>query len=700
MAVGPGEAGGTWLPRRIAGAEGALLAQRGRLLSWSPVALGTGIGTYFALPAEPGVAAWAVIGAATILVLLAARLVGTAMAPLLVGLALVGAGAGLSGMRTWIVAAPVLDFRYYGPIEGRIIGIDRSAKDALRLTLDRVVLEDIAPSRTPATVRVSLRGAQRWLVAEPGRIVLLTGHLSPPSGPSEPGDFDFRRAAWFEQLGAVGWTETPVLTKAAPEGGLWLHGLRTRLSAAVRSRISGDAGGLAAAVMTGDRSGLSVTANQSMRDSGLYHLVSISGTHMGLLVAFAFALVRTGIALVPPLALRVNGKKVAAWVALPAAAFYLALAGRDVATERSFVMVAVMLGAVLLDRQAVTLRSVAIAALIVLVLRPESLVNPGFQMSFAAVVALSFVYGVPWLHRANGRWRWAAPVALMLLSSLVAGLATAPYAGAHFNRFAAYGLLANTLAVPAMGILVMPGAVLLAIGALVGLTQPALLLVELGCRWILLVSDVVAGLEGATTGLPTPPAAVLPLFTFGALWIVLWNGRLRWAGVPLVGLALAVWAAAERPALLIAPSGGVMGLLTEEGRAISRPTGDSFVVETWLENDGDGATPQEAAGRGGLALGEREARAEVGETSVLLLRGKQALAAVDGCAGAQVLVTDQDDGGKRPCLVLDATTLRRTGAVAAWTSNEGLQFVASEGLAGERPWTGSRRVGPPPPLAP
>lgn len=700
MAVGLGEAREARPTRWLANVEGALLAQRGQLLSWATVALGTGIGLYFALPAEPGTPAWCALGAAVLLALVTGRFLRAAFAPLLIGLAIVGAGAGLAGWRAWAVAAPVLDFRYYGPIEGRIVGIDRSASDALRLTLDQVVLENVPPERTPATVRVSLRGEQTWLRADPGRVVLLTGHLSPPAGPSEPGDFDFRRSAWFERLGAVGWTETPILTKTPPDGGLRLHRLRTWLSEAVRARIDRDAGGLAAAVMTGDRSGLSVNANQAMRDSGLYHLVSISGTHMGLLVAFVFALVRTGIALVPPLALRVDGKKVAAWAALPAAAFYLALAGRDVATERSFVMVAVMLGAVLLDRRAVTLRSVAIAALIVLATRPESLVNPGFQMSFAAVAALSFVYGAPWLPRAQGGWRWGAPAALMLLSSLVAGLATAPYAGAHFNRFAAYGLLANTLAVPAMGFLVMPGAVLLAIGAVLGVTQPALLLVELGCRWILLVSEVVAGLDGATAGIPTPPFGVLPMLTFGAIMVILWNGRLRWAGFLPMAVALGLWALSERPALLIAPSGGVMGVLTQEGRAISRPTGDGFVVETWLENDGDIATQEEAAGRSGLLLGERDARVTVAGTSVLLARGKRALATLDGCGGGQVLVTDQVDAGQRPCLVIDAAILRRTGAVAAWPLGTGLRLRSAEAVAGDRPWTRAGRHGPPPPLAP
>jgi competence protein ComEC len=453
----------------------------------------------------------------------------------------------------------------------------------------------------------------------------------------------------------------------------------------VRTSIPGDAGGLAAAVMTGDRSGLSGQASDSLRDSGLYHLVSISGTHMGLLVAFVFGLVRSAVAVVPPLALRVSGKKVAALVALPVAASYLALAGRDVATERAFVTVAVMLGAVLFDRRAVTLRSVAIAALIVLALRPESLLNPGFQMSFAAVTALAAAFQIPWT--APRRWRWAAPAAALVLSSLVAGLTTAPYAGAHFNRFAAFGLLANLLAVPAMGLLVMPGAVILAIGAPLGVEQPALLLVELGCRWILLVSDVVAGLDGAAWGVPTPPGAVLPLLTGGGLLLVLWQGRLRLAGLLPMATALLLWLDVERPPLLVAPSGAVMGLWTDAGRAISRATGEGFAVGAWLENDGDMADQATAAARPGMVVAGRTARAQVGGATVLLVRGKQALAAIAGCDGADVLVSDQEIEGARPCLVLDAMRLRGLGAVAIWPVGDRLRVVSAEEATGRRPWT-------------
>jgi len=425
-----------------------------------------------------------------------------------------------------------------------------------------------------------------------------------------------------------------------------------------------------------------------MRDSGLYHVVSISGMHMGLLVGFVFGLMRTAIALVPPLALRVNGKKVAALVALPVAAFYLMLAGRDVATERAFVMVAVMLGAVLCDRRAVTLRSVAIAALVVLTLRPETLLNPGFQMSFAAVAALAWVFGQGWATRLPRHLGWGAPVAVLMLSSLVAGGATAAYAAAHFNRYAVYGLLANLLASPALGLLVMPGAVLLAAGAPLGLVQPGLLMMDLGCRWVILVAEQVAGIDGATGVVPSPPPLVLPLLTFGGCLLLLWQGRGRLAGLPVIAMAVWLWTTAERPPLLVTETGGVMGVLGPEGRALSRATGDGYAVSAWLENDGDEATQAEAAERPGIVTEGRVSRALIGSGTVLLVRGERALAGIQGCDGAILLITDVAEAGPRPCDVLDGRRLQRIGAAAVWPDDEGgLHIIGAREASGDRPWT-------------
>lgn len=686
-----------------------LLAQRGQLFNWIPVMLGCGIGAYFAAPVEPVALDLGVLAAVGVLAVASVRPLGAAFGPLALAVALVIAGYGMAALRAQSVAAPVLDYRYYGPIEGRIVKIDRSASDALRLTLDRVRLDGVAPARRPAQVRISLYGVQDWLDPVPGVRVMTTGHLSPPNGPAEPGGFDFRRKAWFDRIGAVGYTRNPVLVAAparAGRDGLLVDRMRTTMSHAVRSRIEGDAGGYAAAIMTGDRSGLGSAANEAMRGANLYHLVSISGMHMGMLAAFVFALVRGLVAAIPPLALRVSSRKIAALVALPVAAFYLALAGRGIPTERAFITVAVMLGAVLLDRKALSLRSVAIAATIVLMLRPESLVNPGFQMSFAAVVALVFAWGQ--LPMQTGEralwWRIAVPVLALAFTSLVAGTATAPFAAAHFNRIAHYGVLANLLAVPAMGMVVMPGAVIFAALGPIGIEQPALWMIEGGARWILFVAERVAALDGAMSAVPRPPDPVLPLIAAAGLWLVLWQGRGKLLAAAPAALAAFLWAGVERPALLVAQSGGLLGVMTEEGRTLSRPRGDGFTAAVWLENDGRLATQEAAAEGDAFAWTGRVATLDLDGARVVHVRGTTALAALDGCDGAALLIMNVELDTARPCDVYDISRLRQTGSLAIGQDERGaLSVVSVADLSGARLWTPSgagrdgllRRIAPP-----
>ncbi|MCK4713372.1 MAG: ComEC/Rec2 family competence protein, partial [Marinosulfonomonas sp.] len=354
------------------------------------VCLAFGVGIYFALRTEPGGGAYGAFGALAVVLAAAALWLDVRLRPLFVAVLLVIIGILLAGARAHMVADPVLGYRYYGPIEGRVIKIDRSQSDKMRLTLDRVVLERLPAWRTPAKVRVALHSKDVFITPESGMTVMMTGHLSPPQGPVEPDGFDFQRMAWFQSLGAVGYTRSPVLMLAPADqgrGGLFIHRLRMRISTGVQAIMPGDAGAFAAAILTGDRSGMRREVLGQLRASNLAHLLAISGLHMGLLTAFVFGALRYGLALVPVINLRWPIKKIAAAMSLVAAAGYLALSGGNVATERAFIMVAVMLVAVLFDRRALTLRAVALAAIIVLVRRPEALTGPGFQMSFAATTA-------------------------------------------------------------------------------------------------------------------------------------------------------------------------------------------------------------------------------------------------------------------------------------------------------------------------
>lgn len=667
------------------------MGQRGFLFPWAPVCVGLGVGGFFLMRNEPEVSLLWGAGFAALGLLGLGLWVGEALRPVLIGLGFVAAGFAIAGARAHGVAAPILDWRYYGPVEGRIVGIDRSASDALRLTLDQVVLSRVAPEKTPERVRVSLHGDQSFLVPEPHVTVVLTGHLSPPAGPVEPGGFDFQRHAWFQEIGAIGYARVPALALAPAPREATLFGLRMRLSEAIRAQLPGETAALAAAVTTGDRSGLTQATLEVLRASNLAHLLAISGLHMGLLVGFVFATLRYGMALHPWSALYLPTKKIAAGVALCVATGYLLLSGGNVATERAYVMAAVALLAVLADRRAISLRAVAVAALVVLLMRPEALLGPGFQMSFAATTALVAAFEL--LRRradpSQGRRmpRLLRPVVAVGFSSLVAGLATAPFGAAHFNMVSHYGLLANLLAVPIMGTVVVPSAVLAACLAPVGLEAVGLVPMGYGLEAILMVARAVSGIEGSVGHVPRPSALVLPILSLGALWVFLWQGRARWAGGLLVLVAFGLWSMAERPLALIADTGGLVGVMQADGaRALSKPRGAGFIARNWLENDGDWANQERAAERwpGGNEKGLR--KTEIGGKALWHVFGKREVAALRDCPKGAIVVVSHVFEGAVPCDVWDPKRLREAGAVALYPGSAGLKLQTAREISGRRMW--------------
>lgn len=678
--------------RALATLADTLQKERGHLFPWVPVFLGIGIGLYFVLPVEPRWPVYAALGLTAFLCIAALRFLDEGLRPLFVAVALIMAGVILAGLRAQSVAAPQLGFRYYGPIEGRIINIDRSQSDKPRLTLDRVVLENTSPERTPARVRVALHGKQGYLAPLPGMRVMMTGHLSPPQGPVEPGGFDFQRKAWFEGLGAVGYTRTPALALEPPSAshaGIWIHRIRMALSNWMQMRIPGEAGAFAAAIVTGDRSGIGVETLKDLRASNLAHLLAISGLHMGLLTGFVFAALRYGLALVPYVALRLPVKKIAAALAMIVAAIYLALSGGNVATQRAFVMVAVMLTAVLLDRKAMTLRAVAMAAIILLLLRPEALTGPGFQMSFAATTALVAVFGAIRDHTAlNTRMPgWLRPVVALVVSSAVAGAATAPIAAVHFNQIAQYGLLANLLTVPVMGSIVIPAAVLTALLYPLGLAQLGLWVMRVSINWILGVTHWVAGIDGATSHVPTPAPVVLALIALGGLTIIIWQGRLRLLGIPLAAAGFAIWSQTDRPALLISGGGEIFGLMTPEGRALSKAKGQGFVAKSWLENDGDTAPQLAAFQRGGIGGEKGALRFSLGRQDFLHLSGKAAAGRIGAeCTGDVWIILPAKADAAGNCVIWDAARLAASGALAIYEKDGALSVRTARQSAGRRLW--------------
>ena len=697
----------------------AVLEMRGLLFPWVPVFMACGIGLWFALEKEPGGLAYALACVVLAGMVLMWRFGPDLAHPPAVIAMCVAAGFLAAGGRAQFVAAPMLAFPFYGAVQGRVIEVDRSQSDALRLTLDRVVLQDLAPDLTPRLVRISLHAANK--IPDLGQVILVTARLAAPEGPTEPGGFDFRRMAFFDGLGAVGYSRTPVVIweQAAP-GTQLVNRLRMHMSRAIMAAHPGDAGAFASGAMTGDRSGISRETFEALRDSSLAHLLAISGMNMAFLTGFVFVLLRYGLALLPNVALRVNTKKVAAVVAFGVALFYLLLSGANVATERAFLMVSVLLGAILFDRRALTMRSVALSAVVLLAWQPESLTEPGFQLSFAATIALIAAFGALDGQVLRERVpRWVIPLFTLVFSSIVAGVATAPFAAAQFNRFTDYGLLANLLTVPIMSVLMAAGA-MAALLAPFGLAGPALWVMELAARWILFIAHWIAGLEGAVTPILAPGPWVLPMISLAGCWLVLMRGRTRaWFGLPLI-LGLGLWTMTERPPVLISSDGTLVGLMGPMGRALSGDKGAGFSAETWLEKDGDLVAQSDAALRPGfdgpktarrfnLAIPQASGRnpaCPIGDDCPaaqipaallkgIVLTGKAADIAA-ACVSSDFVIVTKAEGVIPPgCRVIDRKLLRQTGALALWPDHSG--WIIQPAARTQRIWMGAK---PMPFLAP
>ncbi|HUF87774.1 MAG TPA: ComEC/Rec2 family competence protein [Thermohalobaculum sp.] len=694
-------------------------AEGRRAVLWLPVLMGAGIWLYFALDREPD-PAWCALAAPPLAALVSglARRAGLAGLALALALAALGGGFTVALVSAHRAAAPVLAAPVQETVEGRVRGLSRAASGAPRVLLDRVIVYGLDPRETPERVRITLLAADRAEAPRPGARIRVFARLSPPGDPVEPGAYDFRLRAYFERLGAVGYARGPALRlgAAAPAGPLdrfaiWLARQRTALSDALVAAMPGRPGGFAAAIVVGDRSHIAEADSEALRISSLAHLLAISGLHMGLLTGVVFAAARLGLALPPGLS-GARAKKAAALAALAAGLGYLALSGATVATQRAFVMVAVAFTAVLLDRPAITLRGLALAAAVVLTIRPLSLMDAGFQMSFAATAALVAGYeevrrrrlarAPPEPGRRGPGRRLARGLgfylAALVFTSLLAGLATSPYAAFHFNRVTPYGLLANLAAVPAMGLLIAPAAVVAGALAPLGLEAPALWLMGAGIVWVLDVSHAVAALPGASRWVPAAPGAVLALISLGGLWLVLWRGRWRLAGIAGIALGLMLWGQpAQRPEVLIASEGRLIGVLGPQGRALDHPRAQSFAAGNWLRRDGDGATQKQAAARPGLARGK-------GWVSARLSNGWQLevvhsrhiapgrIAAL--CQPRTLVVVRYGPPHGGPCLYLGEAALARLGAIAVHPAGAGLRLVAAHDPARQRPWRRAVEDGP------
>ncbi len=677
-----------------------LLAERERWLLWLPVALGIGIGIYFALPAEPPV--W--LGPALLLPITLAwarRRDSDAVGyqalclPALLGLAAIAAGLTAASIRTHLVAAPALERRGAHVVEGQVLLVEEQVRGA-RLTLGKLTIEGLDAGATPAELRISLRSAAPAI--RPGDRVRLRAFLMPASPPSEPFGYDFARQAYFLRLGGVGYGLGKLERVAMAETPTWRLGLariRQKVASAIQVAVPGSAGAVAVALMTGLRGGISEQVWRDMQIAGIAHLLAISGLHLGLVAGTLFFGVRVGLALAPPLALRLPTKKVAAALALLGAFGYLLLSGATVPTQRAFLMTALMLLAVMVDRNPFSMRLVAWAALVVLLFQPESLPGASFQMSFAAVIALIAVYETG-VGRRPGRSsgldrRLALYVGGVALTTLIASLATAPLAIYHFGRLPTYGVIANLIAVPLTAFWIMPlglaGLLLLPFG----LGSVCFSLMGRGIELMLTVAATIAGWPGAAVLVAKPSAAALAVTLLGGLWLCLWREPWRRLGVLGVVAGGLLALASRPPDLLIDARGQIAGIRLDSGGLTLSPwQRDRWITDGWLRTAGQAsAAPWPTAGargQGGLSCDAEGCLLSRNGRKVALARRPEALE--EDCARADLVLSyPRLERCPNGAPLIGPQALRAAGGLALWLEPAGIRSLSVRAVRGDRPWT-------------
>jgi competence protein ComEC len=690
-----------WLFRALAD---RLAAEGERRLLWLPVFFGAGIGVYFVLKVEPplwpGIAA-AIGGLALVLAL--RRRSGWCEATL--AFTLFAGGFALMRETAWEREAPMLQ-RHLGPVavNGRVVDIDLMEK-GWRIVIDNDPLPGLEPADQPHRLRVHIPQSSDQL--NPGDRVSLKAMLYPVPAQVLPGGRDFQRELYFAGIGGVGYTFGPARRMAEPDAAPgsprgesgWredLRQLRTEISRRIAAVLPGSTGGVASALITGKRGAITEEVKQAFRDSGLSHLLAIAGLHLGLVGAFVFFAVRGGLALIPPVALRYPIKKIAAAVTLIVLACYLLISGAAIPTERAFVMNGLVFGAIIIDRLRISMRVCAIAAAVVLVIDPSSLVGVSFQMSFGAVVALIAVYETygarlgRLFHSRSALGRVLGYCGAVVVTTVVATIGTYPYSIYHFHHLALYSPLANVIAVPLSAMWTLPWGVVTCLLMPFGLERLALVPMGRGIDITIWVAQHVSALPGNVWTMPRLPAEGLLLISLGGLWLCLWRGPWRRWGIVAIVAGLASIALTRPPDILIADGGRFVAARAADGHYfVSADKGEKIVRSFVASEIGAVFDPWPAAGSGaenGLDCAGQLCTYTARGRRVAIATGETALPIK--CTGFDAVVSQVPVGFRCRSMmpVIDRIDSWRRGAVALWLDKDGIVVESVNESRGDRPW--------------
>lgn len=561
-----------------------MLYERSRWILWMPVGLAIGIGAYFYVPHEPE-GHWLLYTFLFLGSLCAFKGIRMWVIPF----SLIAFGFCVAWLKTSLINTPQLsDETHPVFIEGTIDKIDQRPKDV------RLTLKDVSYSKDVTqvhVVRLTCKGSMaRSETLEPGGRVRVRAVLLPPQEPSHPYGYHFRRQAYFEGLGAVGYCLSKPLLLAQEKEKAWLNKLRYRLTQFLRVSIKGVEGEIAAALVTGDRSGIPQSVRDAYADAGIAHVLAISGLHLSLVAGFFFVFLRFFMALIPSLALRYPIKKIAAICALGGVMVYLVICSAPIPALRSFIMTSLILGGVVFDRFALSLRNVALAATGILLILPESLLSPSFQLFFAAVIMLvagyERYYGPFHAWVAKNPW-WGKSFVMyvcgILLSTLLSTVATTPYVVYTFHHFTLQSIPANMVVIPLVSFFIMP---MLSLYILFWPLTKVLGFASLLHELLGLMNQVAASValwKGSHIALKAMPLSSLVLLTFGLLAFFLIKHTFRYGGIVLILIGLGVMYISPIPSVFISKNGGLIGVYdSETGLWVNTLVKERFARTSWM----------------------------------------------------------------------------------------------------------------------
>jgi competence protein ComEC len=676
----------------------ALAAEGDRGILWLPVFFGSGIALYFALTIEPPIWLGPMIALAGGLAAFALR-GHRAWRSGFFCLAIAAVCFALIAETTRERAAPMLE-RRLGPVAltGRVIDIDTMER-GWRIILAPEALPGLDPPQQPRRLRIHITAASDLL--SPGDRTSLKAMLYPIPGQTLPGAHDLQRELYFAQIGGVGYSYGGAKRLAedagAAEGGWrqWLLALRTEVTRRITAVLPGSTGGVAAALIAGKRGAIDEGVTEAFRNSGLSHLLAIAGLHLGLVGAFVFFAVRGGLALIPPVALRYPIKKIAAAATLVVLTCYLMLSGAAIPTERAFVMNGIVFAAILIDRLRISMRICAVAAGVVLVLQPESLIGVSFQMSFGAVVALIAVYE-SWgtqlgqlLRRGSFLRKALGYCAGVAVTTIVVTIGTDPFSIYHFHHIALYSPLANVIAVPISALWTLPWGVVACLLMPLGLERLALIPMGWGIDATICVAEHVSAIPGNVWQTPRLPIWGLVLTAFGGLWLCLWQGKWRRWGMAGIVAGMATMLFTRPPDIVIADFGRFVAARAPNGDYYVLGGNDERVAKSlFSEETGADLLPWPDTGKSvdSLACADGGCRYTARGKTALIVTDERGLPA--GCDMADAIVSQVPAGFacRKQIPVVDRIDNWRRGAVALWLAPARITVTGANDSRGNRPW--------------